>query len=227
MDDQARDEVFELYRLGLLDAHTVLVHGLAMDHEGVALVQERGASLIVCPSSNMFLFGKLPDMNLLGKIESVALGNDSPLTAAGDLLDEVRFAIRSCSITPESAYRMVTEAAATILRLKDGEGKIRILGPGDLVAIRDTGHNAASRLQTLSMIEIEFVMIAGRVQLASEEVWKRLPSQVKEGLEPLLVEGVVRWLRAPVKELLRRAEEVLGAGEVRLGGRTVCSPVLQ
>jgi len=224
VDDLARQEVFGLDRLGVLDARTVLVHGLALDEAGVALMQERQASLIVCPSSNRFLFGRLPDMELLGTIENIALGSDSPLTAAGDFLDEIRFAIDSCGIAPGRAYRMATDIPATILRLQNGEGALDLSGPADLIAVRDTGDDAAERLRTLSMTDIELVIIRGQVQLASEIVWKLLPPQVKHGLEPLWIEGRVRWLRAPVKELLRKAEAVLGFGEARLGGRIVKMP---
>jgi hypothetical protein len=68
------------------------------------------------------------------------------------------------------------------------------------------------------------VAIGGRVQLASAAIWERLPLQAKEGLEALWIDGIVRWMRAPMEELLRRAEEVLGTGEVRLGGRPVRLP---
>src|SRR5579859_2964342 len=168
VDDRARQELQGLDRLGLLDANTVLVHGLAIDEEGIALVRERCASLVVCPSSNSFLFGRPPNLSLLGAIENVALGNDSPLSAEGDLLDEIRFAMSFCYVSPQDAYRMVTVAPAAILRMADGEGSIRESGVGDLVAVRDTGDNAADRLRTLSMNDVEFVMIGGRVQLASE-----------------------------------------------------------
>ena len=94
VDEQAREELLGLERLGVLGAPTVIVHGLALDETGIALMRERRTSLIVCPSSNSFLYGKLPDMTLLGTLDNVALGNDSPLTAIGDLLDEIRFAIR-------------------------------------------------------------------------------------------------------------------------------------
>jgi amidohydrolase family protein len=224
VDEQAREELFGLDRMGLLDASTVLVHGLAINKQGIALMRERGASLIVCPSSNSFLFEKLPDMALFGTLENVVLGNDSPLTAEGDLLDEIRFAIRSCGVSSERAYRMVTEAPAAVLRLRDAAGSIKISGPGHLIAVRDTGHNAADRFQTLSMADIEFVMIGDRVQLASESIVERLPAQTREGLEALWIDGTIRWLRAPVKELLRKAEEMLGSGEVRLGGRPVRLP---
>jgi hypothetical protein len=225
VDDRARDELLVLDRMELLDARTILVHGLAIDRDGVALMRERGASLIVCPSSNHFLFGRMPDISLLSEIENLTLGNDSPLTADGDLLDEIRFAIRFCNIPPQVAYRMVTEAPAAILRTRGGEGFIRVSGIADLIAVRDTGDDASERLKTLSMVDIEFVMLGGQVQLASKGVLERLPSQVRQGLEPLSIDGTIRWLRAPVKELLRQTEEVLGLGQVRLGGKQITIPL--
>lgn len=224
VDELAREELWDLDRAGLLDTQAVLVHGLAIDAAGLELIRERGASLVVCPSSNNFLFGELPDMDLFSGLANVALGNDSPLTAEGDLLDEIRFAIRSCGIAPRAAYRMVTEAPAAILRLEDGEGAIKVSGVGDLVAVRDTGHDAADRLRTLSMMDVEFVMIEGRVQLASETILERLPSPARQGLDPLWIDGTIRWLRAPVKKLLRETEKLLGTGEVRLGSRRVRVP---
>ncbi|WP_058186262.1 amidohydrolase family protein [Terracidiphilus gabretensis] len=221
IDDQAREELSSLDRLGLLQPDTVLVHGLAIDDRGAALMRERGVSLIVCPSSNEFLFERLPNIFAFDRIENLVLGNDSPLTATGDLLDEVRFAANMCGVALEKVYRMVTEAPAAVLRLKDGEGVIRLSGSADLIAVRDTGRQAADTLPRLSFKDIELVMISGQVQLASETIFERLPPASKKGLEPLWIDGILRWLRAPVKDLLQRTEEVLGKGQVRLGGKGV------
>jgi cytosine/adenosine deaminase-related metal-dependent hydrolase len=224
VDERSRSELGELDELGVLDDHTVLVHGLAIDGEGIALMRQHRTSLIVCPSSNKFLFGRVPDMSLVHEIENASIGNDSPLTAAGDLLDEIGFAVRNCVIAPSVAYRMVTEAPAAALRLKDNQGSIDETGVADLIAVRDTGHDAAHRITSLSTRDVEFVMIGGRVQLASGAVLQRLPLSAKEGLEPLSIGGEIRWLRAPVRELMRKAEAVLGEGQARLGGRAVCMP---
>jgi hypothetical protein len=224
VDARAKEELRGLEELGILDAAAVIVHGLAIDETGVALMRERRTSLIVCPSSNKFLYGETPNMALLSAIGDVALGNDSPLTAEGDLLDELSFAIRICGISPDVAYRMVTKAAAAALRLGDGEGALKVGAVGDLIAVRDTDRHPPEMLRTLSMRDVEFVMIGGQVQLASEAVRERLPPKVKESLEALWVDGTVRWLRAPIEALLCQAEEVLGAGKVRLGGRAVRFP---
>jgi cytosine/adenosine deaminase-related metal-dependent hydrolase len=224
IDERARGELWGLDRLGVLDNSTVLVHGLAIDREGVGLLRDRGASLVVCPTSNNFLFGRLPDLDMFNANLKVALGSDSPLTADGDLLDEIRFVIRACGIAPDAAYRMVTNASAAILRLNDGRGAIDKFGPADLIAVRDTGVEAAERLACMSLTDVEFVMIAGQVQLASSEVRERLPHGMKYGLEPLSIDGTIRWLRAPVKMLLQATEDILGKDRVRLGRRTVRLP---
>lgn len=221
IDDRSREELFELDRLGVLDADTVLVHGLALDESGIALIQQRRASLIICPSSNQFLFGDLPKIALLKKIENICVGSDSPLTATGDLLDEIRFTMTYCNVTPDLAYHMLTEAPAAILHLQEGVGAIRPSGPADLIAMRDTGHDAAERLHALSLADVEFVMVRGRVQLASSAILERLPVPIRQGLEPLWIDGTIRWLRAPVNELLRSAEAILGSGDVRLGGKPI------
>jgi cytosine/adenosine deaminase-related metal-dependent hydrolase len=223
-DELAREELRGLEQLGLLDHSTVLVHGLAIDRDGINLMRHRRASLIVCPSSNSFLFGKVPDISLLSSIEKVALGNDSPLTAEGDLLDEVRFVIRHCGVTVASAYHMVTTLPASILKLTNSEGTIKDSGVADLIAVRDIGESPADSLATTSHKNVEFVMIGGRVQLVSETLLERLPFSAKEGLEPLSIDGSVRWLRAPIKALFEKAEHLLGKGQVRLGNTKVSIP---
>ncbi len=111
-----------------------------------------------------------------------------------------------------------------MLGLANAEGCIEVSGVGDLIAVRDTDQDATDGLLTMSMADVEFVMIAGRVHLASEAIFERLPFSETRELEPLWIDGIVRWLRAPVKRLLRDAEAILGVGEVRLGGKPVRIP---
>jgi cytosine/adenosine deaminase-related metal-dependent hydrolase len=220
-DELARLELDELNELGVLDQRAVLVHGLALDRSGFELLQHRHASLVLCLSSNQFLYGDLPDQTLLDSMENIALGSDSPLTAAGDLLDEIRFAIEHIGVSTVSAYRMTTDLPARILRLQDGEGCIRDTARADIFAIRDNGEPAHVRLSMLTWRDVEFVMVGGEIRLASEDVWQRLSPFIRRGMELIWIDDEVRWLRAPVGELLRQAEAVLGSGSVRLNGRAV------
>jgi hypothetical protein len=132
--------------------------------------------------------------------------------------------MRLLDISPSVVYHMVTTAPAAILRPGDAQGSIQESGLADLIAVRDTGQHAAARLATLSMYDVELVMIGGIVQLVSEDILGRLPLSAKRGLEPLSIDGSIRWLRAPVKALFEKTEEVLGSGEVRLGRRKLLLP---
>jgi cytosine/adenosine deaminase-related metal-dependent hydrolase/ubiquinone/menaquinone biosynthesis C-methylase UbiE len=223
-DTAAMEELRELDRLGILDKDSVLVHALALDDEGLSLLRSRGASVIICPSSNDYLFGKVPDISRLEGVGRTALGNDSPLTALGDLLDEIRFAIGLCDVSPKSAYDMVTKEPAEIFCLRNAAASIRVSGAADLIAVRDTDCDPADRLRSLSAKDVELVMIGGRVQLSSLSMLERIPKSMSRGLEPLWVDGTVSWLRAPVGRLLRQAEEVLGTDAVRLGHKPIRSP---
>lgn len=227
-DERARQELNALNELGVLDQRAVLVHGLALDRWGFELLQRRGASLVLCLTSNQYLYGCVPDESLLDSLESIALGSDSPLTAAGDLFDEVRFAVKHSGISTVRAYRMTTDLPARILRLHEGEGCIRDTARADVFAIRDNGQSAHVRLSALTWRDVEFVMVGGEIRLASEDAWERLSPSVRTGMEPIWIDGEVRWLRAPVGELLRQAEAVLGAGKAQLNGRAVssCAPAM-
>ena len=220
VDERSAKEIFELDRIGALDGRTVLVHGVALNQEGVALLNRRRAALVWCPTSNCFLFGRTHSVDILSTVQRVLLGSDSPLTGAGDLLDEVRFAHSQAGIAPDEIYRMVLTQPASVLRLKNGQGRIRPEAQADLVVVRDSGASPAQTVAKLTPEDVELVMVGGRVHLASEPLMQRLPGDVSEELRPLDVEGCVRWVRAPVLHLMAEAERALG-GEVRIGKKRV------
>ena len=221
IDNPSADEIFELERMRLLDERTILVHGLALGREGIALLNRRMASLVSCPTSNRFLFHKTPPHLLLASVHRIALGSDSPLTAAGDLLDEIRCAHRDIGMDNHTVYGMVTTQPAGILHLRHGEGRIRKSAIADLIAVRDIQKTPAPTLAQLSFDQVELVLLAGKVQLASAELYARLPENLREGLQLIDVNGHRRWLRAPLAMLVASAEAILGPGNILLGGKAV------
>ena len=221
IDPQSSAEIFQLVEKRSLDERTVIVHGLGLDSRGLALMNSVGASLVWCPTSNVFLFGRTHDGDTIRRFSNVALGSDSPLTAQGDLLDEIRFAHESVGVPPQELYEMVTRRAARTLRLKSSEGTVSVGGLADLVGVRDTGLSPAQTLVTLSFRDIELVVIGGRVQLASSTIFARLPRFLTTGLQPLDVEGTLRWIRAPLARLFSDARRHL-SGDIHLGGKRVC-----
>jgi cytosine/adenosine deaminase-related metal-dependent hydrolase len=220
-DSQSADEISNLDRLNILDDRIVLVHGLALTAQQAVLLNERGAAVILCPTSNRFLFSQTVSAELLAAIERKALGSDSPLTARGDLLDEVQRLHADSAVDVATIYNLVTTHPAALLRLRNGEGCISPGGRADFIAVRDIQRTPSQTLAQSSLTNIELVVLAGRVQIASSELYARLPEPHRLGLHALQVEGVTRYVRAPLPDLFQQAEQVLGRDHLRLGNKEV------
>jgi len=220
IDQQSADEIFQLSRAGALDQDTIIIHGLGLGLQGAALLLASGAGIVCCPTSNVFLFGKTLAPADIRAFPKVAIGSDSPLTALGDLLDELRFAHEALQVASTDLYRYVTRNAANLLALRNGEGRLRVGAVADLIAIRDLGESPAESLSSLSYKDIELVLVAGRVHLASSEMMRRLSPAARDGLQCLCIENTPRWLRAPINHLFSDAATHLGC-EIFLGGKRV------
>jgi len=220
VDEECAQEIFAFHRAGGLDQYTVIIHGLGLGRRGRELLRSTGAGLIWCPSSNLFLFGKTLSSQEIRELPNIAIGSDSPLTACGDLLDEVRCASQLLQSSANIIYEYVTRQPAKLLHLRSGEGNLRRGGLADLIAVRDTGLTPAETLLTLSHRDVELVLLSGRVQLASEGLMRRLSADLCEGLQPLAMEGVVRWIRAPLDRLFAQTRTYLGE-DIYLGGKQV------
>jgi cytosine/adenosine deaminase-related metal-dependent hydrolase/ubiquinone/menaquinone biosynthesis C-methylase UbiE len=219
-DERSASEIVALDRMNALDRRTILIHGLALTPEGVSLINQRGAAVVLCPSSNQFLFNSVPSRDVVEALDHTLLGSDSSLTAIGDLLDEIRFARSSIGLAAEDLYDMVTARASRILCLDEGEGHLRSSTCADLIAVRDKQNSPAEMLAALHFSDVELVIVAGRVQLASPSIYSRLTEDLVRGLEPLEVDGHLRWIRAPLKRLFAEASKFLGP-DLRLGGKQI------
>jgi cytosine/adenosine deaminase-related metal-dependent hydrolase len=167
-----RRELATLAQLGLLAPNSVLVHAVALDGASLKLARRNGCGLVWCPSSNLFILGKTLKQEILKSDLRIALGTDSGISAEGDMLDELRFAQAISGIASERLYAMVTTAAADVLRLTRGEGRLEPGAVGDFVLYRDAGQ---SPCETLLGQTPEAVFIGGRLQLASEDFAARAP----------------------------------------------------
>lgn len=129
--------------LGVLGAHTVLIHGCWLDERERALVAERGAALVHCPGANMFLGDGIADVaDLVRRGGRVALGTDGGSTNSRlSIYDEMR----TCALLQKvartdgqaldapTAFRLGTAAGGDALGLPVGR-----IAPGqraDLVAV--------------------------------------------------------------------------------------------
>jgi cytosine/adenosine deaminase-related metal-dependent hydrolase len=195
-DEDAAAEIFKLHELGVLDARTVLIHAVGFRAEGWELIRRTGAGVVWCPRSNLFTLGKTLSPEVIASGIPLALGTDSPLTAEGDFLDEIR-------VARELAPDDTLDAAARLLRLPPR--------PDDWIAAPAFGQPP------------ELVVVGGRIHLIGPRLARSLPPRVCREFYPLWIETrppvLVRW---NVPRMLAEAAQNIGE-DVRLAGRKVCS----
>jgi cytosine/adenosine deaminase-related metal-dependent hydrolase len=193
-DNEAQREIFELDQLGLLTDRTVIIHGVALNEASLALMRDRRAALIWCPRSNVFLFDLTidPPDNI-----PTALGTDSPITAEGDLLDEIAAARQFTSA--ENIRAMVTTEAEHILRL-----------PPTTDVIAAPAFTEPPQL----------VVIHNRIHLIAPHLADQLPASIRSEFHQLHICGrptvLVRW---NIPELIASTRQQLNP--IRLAGREV------
>lgn len=197
-DNASQRELEVLETFVPLSDRLVLVHCVGLTRPQRERVAFSGAGVVWCSSSNLFTLGQTLTADAISAFPNIALGTDSPLTAAGDLLDEIRLVHGTIGISAPLAYELVTTRAARLLRLKNGEGSLQVGGRADLIVTRDRQLMPAETLVQLSWRDIELVVQNGRIVLLSRALAGRIPPALRQGMEWISVAGVDRLLRAPV-----------------------------
>jgi cytosine/adenosine deaminase-related metal-dependent hydrolase len=207
-DAAARREVQTLDGLGALDQRTAIVHGVGITAAGLALIRQRRASLVWCPTSNLAMLGRTVSRAVLRSGIPMALATDSALSAPVDLLDELMVARRF--LPPARLYEMVTSGPARILRLPRARR--------DWIAIRTDARTPA---EALFQGAVAMVVVAGRIRLISPDLARQLPSSARRRFQLLRVENRPPVLvDADVRQLRRAAAKHLGE-ELRLAGKRI------
>jgi hypothetical protein len=155
LNQEATDEFERLDALGCLGPNTLIVHGIALDHAQRMRLDCAAAGLIWCPSSNLRLFGKTADAaDLIGRVR-VALGTDSRLSGARDLLEELCIAGQVCGLDESILESLVTKHSARLLKLSD-RGTLRVGSRADILILP-----AGTRLSSAARADVRLVFLDG------------------------------------------------------------------
>jgi cytosine/adenosine deaminase-related metal-dependent hydrolase len=186
-DAVAAAELSLLDQLGCLAGHTVLVHGAGLSVADIERVIARDAAVIWCPSSNVSMLGRTLSPRRLFDAGRLALGSDSRLTGARDLLDELPVAAAHSDLAPRELFRLVTMAARAILRLPD-VGGLDAGQRADLLIIRDTGGDPYQQLIDITRRDICAVVRGGAPQVADPSFADWFAACGRESVQVLLDE---------------------------------------
>jgi cytosine/adenosine deaminase-related metal-dependent hydrolase len=146
---------------------TVLVHGVVLDDEEIALLAERGTSLIHCPTNHMKLakgFTRVPDLLAAGV--NVALGIDM----MADMFTEMRtelgmhaaYRLDPNAVSKSEAMSMATLRGARALRLGATTGQLTEGFAADIVLVE--GRNLLQAPMVDPVFSLLYATHAGMVR---------------------------------------------------------------
>src|SRR5581483_9921001 len=119
---EAKQKVKELQQLGIISDRTVVIHGGGLDSEVLNILHRAGASQVWCPSAFMAGDSQVDPASVVSN-HRVALGTAYSEGRSHDIFQEIQNAL-ALGVPPEALYSMVTTRPCSILRLKNGEGRI-------------------------------------------------------------------------------------------------------
>ncbi len=167
-DATAQAELEQLDRLGCLAANSVLIHGVGLREPDIDRVIARGAAVVWCPASNHALLGRTLDPRRLCAAGRLALGSDSRLSGARDLLEEMRGVIARGELGARELLGLATTQAARILRLPE-RGSLAPGVPADLVIVEDRGGDPLHSLVGRERSELRAVVRDGVPRIADPD----------------------------------------------------------
>jgi cytosine/adenosine deaminase-related metal-dependent hydrolase len=204
-DATAQAELMALDQLGCLAANTVLIHGVGLSACDIDRVIASGAAVVWCPSSNLSLFGRTLDPQRLFSAGRLALGTDSRLTGARDLLEEMRGVAARGELDPWSLLALATTHAAQILRLAP-HGSLVAGASADMVIVADRGGNKAENLVGIGRSEIRAVVRNGLPQIADPDFANWFDVTAQDAV-PVMLDGRPKLLARSLADSMLLALE--------------------
>lgn len=204
IDDLAKDEITALDSLQVLRKNTVLIHGVSLTDDSIAVLEKNKVSLVWCPASNHFLFNQTTPLSNLKKKIKISLGTDSTLTGSDTLFREMLFALKTDLATEEEIYNYVTVDPATIFNLPIP--KIAVNDSADLFILPARHFDYFKNLVQSESQHVELVCIDGYPKFSSEDIAKDL--RLKKYF--ITINGSRKWISTDVEGLKKRIEKTAG-----------------
>jgi len=208
VDARAASELTRLEEQGCLRENTVLVHGVAFTAADWPRILRRDSSLVWCPASNAFLFGRTAPIHdvfdrLVDASAHICIGTDSRVTGANDMLDELRVACNVEGISPPQLLRAATTVAARVLKLP-ACGTIGVGAAADLLVVPPSRADPAEALLATRRGDLALVVVGGRPAVGSLAMRSAFEAR-SAGARPIIVDGRERLADARLARAIARS----------------------
>ena len=197
-DAVAQAELSRLDAMGCLAANSVLIHGAGFRNRDIERVIAQHASVVWCPTSNLALLGHTLDPRRLCAAGRLALGTDSRLSGARDLLAELAWVAQRYELTPQQLLGLVTTDAARMLRMPL-RGELLPGAPADLVIVEDRGGDERLGLVGIERSRIRAVARDGMPCIADPDFAGWFAAAGVETV-PVMLDGVPKLLAAALAD---------------------------
>ena len=224
-DAIAHAELAQLDQYGCLAGNSVLIHGVGTSGEDIERIIAHGAAVVWCPRSNLNLLGRTLDPRRLCAAGRLALGSDSRLSGARDLLDELAGVVDGYGLDAAQLLALVTTQAARILRMPS-RGHLQPGAIADLVIVEDRGGDPVRSLVGIERSRIRAVVREGVPRIADTDFAEWFAVAGVETV-PVMLDGKPKLLDRALAEpdllalepgLERMAECAIGPALAMTGG---------
>ena len=206
-DERARREVRQFLRWNLARRDTVAVHGICMEPAQA----RRFKGLVWCPDSNLRLYARTADVSALRDSVPILFGTDSPLTASGDIWEQLRHAREACGVDSRLLYEALTTSAADAWGLRD-RGRVAPGMLADIVVARKKRAGVWESFDALAAQDILAVIRRGRLVLydATLDCSAATPAATRGRFHAVELAGTRKFVAFDLPALAKRIQRHRG-----------------
>ncbi|HSV96790.1 MAG TPA: amidohydrolase family protein [Spirochaetota bacterium] len=200
---------------GGLGEYSVLVHGIAFSEEDIRLIKKKGASVVWCGDSNVFMFNKTANVDrMIMEGVNLCIGTDSPMSGGLNLLYEMKFdreyyrKTYGKSLSDEHILRMVTLNPARAFRLKKF-GQVKPGFVADLAVFANNGKTPYESVVSAGLRDVLLVVINGKPAYGGAEyAW--LFDALKIKCQRVVIDGAEKVIIGDLLGLMKRISRAVG-----------------
>lgn len=215
-DQESRNSLRTLDELGGLGENTVLVHGLSLNDGDLDRIEETGASIVWCPSTNQYIYDKsMPIERILERKINVCLGTDAAMNGSLNLFDDIKQAsaqfekAAGAPLSPRTLFDMITHNAARAFRLSS-RGMIKEKATADLVVLK--GKYADDPYKSLFEAELPqiFLIIRDGLPVYGDPSLEPIFTELGVLIDRISVQGAKKIIQKGLKKLLEDVKQQSG-----------------
>ncbi len=213
-DAETRQDLKTLDRKGGLGDHSVLVHCIAFQDEDIKIIKQKGASVVWCADSNVFMFNTTAQVKkMLDAGVNVCIGTDSPMSGGENLLYELKFdrtyfkKTYGKDLPDETIVRMVTANPARAFHMKKS-GHVKSGFVADLALFRHTRKNPYDSVVSAGLRDVLLVVIDGKPAYGDAR-YAHLFDALKVPYQRIVLDGEEKVVIGDLLGMLRRISKAV------------------